>query len=254
MLRQRFVLDTTALTDTQMRKEIGSSTLCDGMRGALDLIAEVRLQFGISCYVAFPSVYDELHEFARNNGCDSDVIAKIDTWLVKKAPDRYSVMIPSRIFHEYVSFMRERINKGMNVAEETIWEAATECLFLTSEAKHKNEIEEEIEREVIGGIIGKFRNKYRSALRYGILDSAPDIDVLLLAKELDAAVVASDYGIQKWAEQLGVRFVPAASFPMMLREYLKHSSSLAYSGEGELFDNLPSPLDHQVKKNSSGRK
>ena len=228
MLRQRFVLDTTALTDTQMRKVIGSSNLCDGMRGALDLIAEVRLQFGISCYVAFPSVYDELHEFAKNNGCDGDVIAKIDTWLVKKAPDRYNVMIPSRIFHEYVSYMRERI-----------WEAAIECLFLTSEAKNKHEIEEKIEREVIGGIIGKFRNKYRSALRYGILDSAPDIDVLLLAKELDAAVVASDMGIQKWAEQLGVRFVPAASFPMMLREYLKHTPSLAYSGEGELFDNLP---------------
>ena len=71
-------------------------------------------------------------------------------------------------------------------------------------------------------IIGKFRNKYRAALRYGILDSAPDIDVLILAKELDAAVIASDYGIEKWAEQLGVRFVPANTFPMMIKEYLKH--------------------------------
>jgi len=184
-------------------------------------------------------VYDELHEFARNNKCDSDVIAKIDTWLVKKAPDRYNVTIPSRIFHEYVSYMRERINKGMGVAEDAIWNAATECLFLTSKAKHKHEIEEEIEREIIGGIIGKFRNKYRSALRYGILDSAPDIDVLLLAKELDAAVVASDIGIQKWAEQLGVRFVPANTFPMMLGEYLKHTTSLAYVGKGDMFEKVP---------------
>nr|WP_269852028.1 RNA ligase partner protein [Methanosarcina horonobensis] len=86
----------------------------------------------------------------------------------------------------------------------------------------KKEYREEVEREVIGGIIGKFRNKYRAALRYGILDSAPDIDVLILAKELDAAVIASDYGIEKWAEQLGVRFVPANTFPMMIKEYLKH--------------------------------
>jgi len=60
-------------------------------------------------------------------------------------------------------------------------------------------------------------------LRYGILDSAPDIDVLILAKELDAAVVASDFGIQKWAEELGVRFVPAHTFPMILKEYLAHA-------------------------------
>jgi predicted DNA-binding protein (UPF0278 family) len=45
--------------------------------------------------------------------------------------------------------------------------------------------------------------------------------VLLLAKELDAAVVASDIGIQKWAEQLGLRFVDAKSFPAMIKEYLK---------------------------------
>jgi len=70
--------------------------------------------------------------------------------------------------------------------------------------------------------INTARDKYRTALRYGILDSGPDIDVLLLAKELDAAVVASDMGVQKWAEQLGLRFVEAKSFPAMLKEYLQH--------------------------------
>ncbi|WP_292466345.1 RNA ligase partner protein [Methanolobus sp.] len=225
MLRQRFVLDTTALTDLQTREKLGEDGICGGMKEILDLIASSRLNLGISCYVPFPSVYKELHEFAQNNGCDSDVIAKIDTWLVKKAPDRYNVQIPSKVFHEYVSHMRERINKGMVIAEETIWDASTECLLLDTKAETKKDISFDIEKRVIGGHIGKFRNKYRSALRYGILDSAPDIDVLILAKELDAAVVASDFGIQKWAEELGVRFVPANTFPMILQEYLKHSES-----------------------------
>lgn len=224
MLRQRFVLDTTALTDMQMRDALGAENICDGMKGLLELVASVRLQLGISCYVPFPSVYDELHEFANNNKCDSEVVAKIDTWLVKKAPDRYDVQIPSKVFHEYVSHMRERINKGMVIAEDTIWNASTECLLTTTKAEQKKDIDADIERRVIGGHIGKFRNKYRAALRYGILDSAPDIDVLILAKELDAAVVAGDFGIQKWAEELGVRFVPASTFPMMLQEYLEHSS------------------------------
>ncbi|MBN2110044.1 MAG: RNA ligase partner protein [Methanosarcinaceae archaeon] len=224
MLRQRFVLDTTALTDLNAREKMGVESMCDGMRTILELIASARLQLGISCYVPFPSVYNELREFAQNNVCDQDVIAKIDTWLVKKAPDRYNVQIPSKVFHEYVSYMRERINKGMSIAEETIWDSSTDCLLITTKADDKKDIDADIERKVIGGYIGKFRNKYRSALRYGILDSAPDIDVLILAKELDAAVVASDFGIQKWAEELGVRFVPASTFPMILQEYLEHSS------------------------------
>ncbi len=225
MLRQRFVLDTTALTDLQARERLGIDGVCEGMRELLSLIASSRLKLGISCYVPFPSVYKELHEFAQNNSCDSEVIAKIDTWLVKKAPDRYNVQIPSKVFHEYVSHMRERINKGMLIAEETIWDASTECLLTDPKADNKKDISFDIEKRVIGVHIGKFRNKYRSALRYGILDSAPDIDVLILAKELDAAVVASDFGIQKWAEELGVRFVPASTFPMILKEYLKHSDA-----------------------------
>ncbi|MGA2675890.1 MAG: PIN domain-containing protein, partial [Methanobacterium sp.] len=52
--------------------------------------------------------------------------------------------------------------------------------------------------------------------------SAPDLDVLLLAKELDAGVVAADEGIKVWAERLGLRFLSAKSFPKMMKEYLKY--------------------------------
>lgn len=226
MIRQRFVLDTTALTDTLTREQEGYDGLCEGMEGILDLIAESRLKLDISCYIPYPSVYNELRDFAKRGGCEDKVLVKVDTWLVKKTPDRYEVKIPAKIFYEYVDHMRGRINKGMNVAEEAIWEASVECLFTSSKATSKREIESEIEREVIGGTISKFRDKYRNALRYGILDSAPDIDVLLLAKELDAAVVANDHGIQRWAEELGVRFVESQSFPRMLREYLNRSRPL----------------------------
>jgi len=226
MLRQRFVIDTSALTDSATREKEGYKTLCYGVNSIMDIIAEARLSYGISCYIPYPSVYNELCGFIRNNGCEDEVIDKIDTWLVKKTPDRYEVKIPSKIFYEYVDYMRSRINKGMTIAEDAIWEAATECLFLTSGAQDKKNIEVEIERDVIGSIVGKFRDKYRTALRYGILDSGPDIDVLLLAKELDAAVVASDMGVQKWAEQLGLRFVEAKSFPAMIKEYLQHKKKV----------------------------
>ncbi len=220
MMRQRFVLDTTAITDAHTREKEGFGNLSEQINATIDLIAEARLHLDISCYIPYPTVYSELRDFLKRNACQ-EVMMKIDTWLVKKTPDRFEVKIPAEIFYEYVDFMRDRINKGMAVAEEAIWDSSIECLFTTTKAKSKREIEQEIERGIIGATIAKFREKYRNALRYGILDSAPDIDVLLLAKELDAAVVASDYGVQKWAERLGLRYVEAWAFPAMLREYLK---------------------------------
>ena len=220
MLRQRFVLDTTALTDSYAWESEGYNTICEGMNAILDRIAQGRLNLGISCYVPYPSVYNEIKDFARHNNCDPHVMSKVDTWLVKKTPDRYKVKVPSKIFYEYVDFMRSRINKGMNVAEEAIWESVSRCIVLSESGMDLKAMRAELEREAVGSIVRKFREKYRAALRYGILDSAPDIDVLLLAKDLDAAVVSQDLGIQRWAEQLGLRFMESRSFPIMIKEYM----------------------------------
>lgn len=222
MLKQRFVIDTSALTDSTVHEIEGFATLKEGVSSILDTIASARLHLGISCMIPYPSVYKELTEYCRNNGCNEDIIIMIDTWLVKKTPDRYEVKLPAKIFYDYVEFMRDRINRGMGVAEESIWQASKQCLAINLEEIKPEDIELEVKRNVMGNIINKFRNKYRNTLRYGILDSAPDIDVLLLAKELDAAVVSADHGIQKWAEHLGVRYVDATSFPRMLKEYLRH--------------------------------
>ena len=220
MLRQRFVLDTTALTDSLAWESEGAASICEGMNAILDRVAEGRLHLGISCYIPYPSVYNEIKDFARHNNCDVRVLGKVDTWLVKKSPDRYKVKVPSKIFYEYVDYMRSRINKGMNISEEAIWESVSRCISLSESGTGLAEMKDEIEREIVGSIIRKFREKYRAALRYGILDSGPDIDVLLLAKELDAAVVSQDLGIQRWAEQLGLRFMESRSFPIMIKEYM----------------------------------
>jgi len=221
--RQYFVFDTTALTDVQTRKKEDWDGICEGMNGVLDLVAEARLKLNISCYVPYPTVYKEIEGFAKRHDCGQETVDAVDTWLVKKTPNRYEVQVPAGIFYEYVDHMRDRINKGMRVAEDHIRDASTDCLYVQAEDDDRpmSEVRQEVEREVIGGTISKFRDKYRNALRYGILDAAPDIDVLLLAKELDAAVVGADDGIEKWAERLGLRFVHSTSFPRMIQEYLR---------------------------------
>jgi hypothetical protein len=214
-LRQRFVLDTTAFTASKGK---GRKEFCAEVARILDLIATARTKLNISCHIPFPTVYDELKQYLTEYKCGDELLIEADTWLVKKTPNRIDVKIAAEIFYEYVKDMRERMNRAMKVAEGSIWLAAVEARMMTLKKKKK----EDIERESTGFIISDFRAKYRNALRYGTLDSAPDLDVLLLAKEMDAGVVARDEGIKKWAERLGLRYVEGEAFPKMLEEYLKH--------------------------------
>ena len=210
-MRQRFVLDTTAITDTGMRVKEGYETLCQSAHEILDLISQARLKLNISCYIPYPTVYSELVSFLKRYECEDEIFVKLDTWLVKKTPNRYEVKIPAAIFYEYVLTMRQKVNKGRRIAEEFIWESSA----TTAKIEEKDKIQVEI-----GNLVNRFREKYRNALRQGILDSTPDLDVLLLAKELEAGVVSSDAGIKKWSERMGLRFVDAMKFPRMLKEYL----------------------------------
>jgi len=224
ILRQRFVIDTTAITGSTNLNHHDDDTFIERVDNVLDLIAEARLKLDMSCYIPYPSVYNELRNFLRKNNCPDSTIAKMDTWLVKKTPDRHEVTLSADIFYSYVSDMRTRLNKGMSVAEEAIWEAATNCLNVKSGGLDAEQLELKVKKEVIGSTIGKFRERYRAALRYGILDSAPDLDVMLLAKELNAAVVSGDTGIEAWSEKLGLRYVQAQQLPMIIKEYLNKFS------------------------------
>lgn len=215
--KQRFVLDTTAFTDTQLREEFGKGELATTANFLIDLIAESRIKLNMSCHMP-PITYKEFIDYMTRYECPGSILVKTETWIVKKSPNRYDTKIPSEIFYEYVHDMRERMNKGMRISENAIWEAAVESMVRIAREEKKADIE----LEVIGNAIKDFRKRYRAALRKGTLDSAPDLDVLLLAKELNAGVVAADEGIKVWAERLGLRFLSAKSFPKMLGEYLKY--------------------------------
>ena len=217
LAKQRFVLDTTAFTDNVLREDLGNGDLTKSVDVMLDLLARSRIKLNISCHMP-PVTYKEFSDYMARYECPEEVMVKAETWIVKKTPNRYDTQIPSEIFFEYVQDIRERMNKGMKTSETAIWEAAMESMVMTSRGEEKNKIE----MEIIGKAIKDFRKKYRAALRKGTLDSAPDLDVLLLAKELGAGVVAADDGIRVWAERLGLRFLNANSFPKMLKEYLKY--------------------------------
>lgn len=203
--KQRFVFDTSAFTNALPFKKSK-----DNVKFSLDLInlvAEARMKLKISCYVPYPTVYHELILALKSRKCKENTMIKVDTWLVKKTPDRFEIKIPAEILYDYIGTVRDRMNKGLRIAEEAV-------IAANKKGKPAN-----------GDIVKSLRNKYRVALRQGILDSKEDLDVLLLAKELDAAVVTADEGIKKWAERMGLRMVEARVFPGMIKEYLKCTES-----------------------------
>lgn len=211
--RQRFVLDTTAFTDSRLVSNFEGGIIATVNRLA-ELISIGRLRLNISCYMP-PSTFAELKKFLLESKCTIREIDQVEAWVVRKAPDRYSVLLSSQVIYDYVSDVRERLDKGMSIVRRAINRATKHCErnFADENGKSREEIVEELARN--------YQEKYRQKMRRGVLDSLPDIDTLILARELGAGVVSADKGIKAWTERMGIRFVEANFFPQIILTYLE---------------------------------
>ena len=189
----------------------------DPASGVLSFANAARLELNISCYMP-PSIHDELVTILRDREISEDVISKLDTWVVRKSPDRYGVAIPAYIVYEFIEEMSDRVDRGLRVSEEALREVEQldpEQLTQQSAGDGTEQYMTEADR-----ILSKMREKYRRALRQGVLDSREDFDLLVLARELDAGVVTEDTGIISWAEDFGLRYLKGRDFPGLLEAYL----------------------------------
>jgi len=194
MKKQRFVLDTSAFTNLgKSKKEINKN-----IGELIDLICKCK-DAGVSCYTP-PLVWKELKGILEGKRISKIMINKLDAWLIQKSPSRYELLVPAEFLYEYVSEVRGRFNKGLRESEKAV---------LSVGGNRPDPL-----------VIKELRDKYRVAMRQGMLDSKEDLEVLLLAKELDAGVVATDAGIAKWAKDWGIRFIDARAFPRLIKEYI----------------------------------
>jgi RNA ligase partner protein len=206
-LKQRFVLDTSLFLTDDIRNE--DESLEETLTRLLDLIAEARLDLNISCYLP-PSIYTELTLMLDDRDVSEETISKLNTWLIKKHPDRYGVLIPAEIVYGFIEEMSERVNRGLRVSEKAVRKVEE-----ASGESDPNEYMTEVDM-----VVSELRDEYRSTLRQGVLDSREDFDLLILARELDAGVVTEDKGIIKWAESFGLRYLRGRDFPALLDDYL----------------------------------
>jgi hypothetical protein len=188
---ESFVIDTSIFTNTDVSIAFGKSPTT-ALKGFLKLISKLERP----CFYMPPSIYRELMNFVDVDKIPKDLQVKI----FQKPPRKYEMSVPAFLLYELIEDVRRRIDKGLRVAEQAVRDVVMDA-----------------ETETITNL----RKKYRSALREGIIDSKEDVDLILLAKELDGILVTADVGIMTWADKLGIRFIESRNLRGIIESLIK---------------------------------
>jgi RNA ligase partner protein len=202
-LPMKVVLDTSLFVNPDVRTSLGE-TPTEALETFLFLAAQIHI---MEFYMP-PTIFGELLNFVQKDKIPGDLLVILH----QKPPKKHELKCPAFLLYELIEDMRERVNKGLRIAEKAVRSA---------EKKKPEEIIQEL------------RRKYRDALREGIIDSKEDVDLLLLAMELDALIITADQGLIRWAEKLGIKWL----FPERFKDYLMAAirKTKRLSETGELF-------------------
>ncbi len=188
MPQRKFVMDTSLFVNPASRKKFGK-TPKSAVKGFIKKIKNIDAEFYIP-----PLIFRELMNFI-----DEKTAHELEIHIKKRSPNTHAIYLPAVVFEDFIEDVRTRMSKGLRLAEE-----------FARDNRPDNEAK-----------LRKLREKYRSALRAGILDSREDFELLLLAKELEAAVVTSDEGVIKFADKLGCEWLNAGRFYDLLTRLKK---------------------------------
>ncbi len=196
---QRLVVDTNIFFNLEEIKDLGENTT-QVMASLSDIFSSLTKSGVLEVYIPH-SVWEEILSFFDQ---EPDELKKLATIVHLKTPQREKINIPGSVVYDLLSEFRKRSYRGMKIAEEEIRNAAQQISGKGFEGSGKKEFE-----LALAPFLKKLRERYRNALRTKFIDSTADLDLLLLAKELDATLVTTDEGVLIWAKRLGVKTLPA---------------------------------------------
>lgn len=194
--KRNVVLDTSLFVNPEVRADFG-----DSPTEALETFLFLAAQIHILEFYMPPSVFEELLHFVSREKIPGDLLLLLQ----QKPPRKHELKCPGFLLYELIEEIRERINKGLRIAEKAV---------------------RSVGDQDPAELIKDMRMKYREALREGIIDSKEDVDLLLLALELDALLVTADRGLIRWAEKLGVRWLVPSGFKEYLLSAIRRSEIL----------------------------
>ena len=177
----QIVLDTSVFTNPDTARQWGATT-------PEAFATFVAVAWTAAEHVRFTmptSIFEELQTFLGEDGVPSG----FELVVALRSPNRYGMQVPGQLLYDLIEDLRRRIDRGLRVAEQAV---------------------REVQPASVDRSIARLRDQYRQALRAGLIDSREDVDVVLLAFELGAAVCSSDNGVVTWADKLGIRLVSPA--------------------------------------------
>jgi len=183
---RKVVLDTSLFVNPDVRTSLGGTPA-----EALDTFLLLADRIPAIEFYMPPSIFEELLHFVGMDRIPGDLLVILH----QKPPKMHELRIPAFLLYQLIEDMRDRVNKGLRIAEKAVRSA--------EKVRQDENIQD-------------LRRKYREALREGIIDSREDVDLLLLAMELGALLVTADKGLIAWAEKLGIEWL----FPERFRDFL----------------------------------
>lgn len=176
-MQRKYVIDTSVFTNPDGRQALGADAP-SAVAGFLQLVEREGLE------VFMPvTVYRELSNFLAE-----EQLTELRLHTTVRQPDLHNIHVPAAMFHTFIQDLRHRVNKGMSIAEKAI------------------------QRENVPENVRWVRDQYRAAVRGGMVDSTEDFEVVVLAREVGAAVVSEDRGIAHMASELGLEIFSGPEF------------------------------------------
>lgn len=198
---ERFVLDTNLFFNMENGLGIGNKTemvVVAVTKAMKKMKEEQRGEFFVP-----PKIIDEFLSFFDDK--EQPFILEFISMITVKSPDLHTAQFPAIITWQLVDDVRTRNYRGQTAAEDEIKQAAQHMLAQETLDKKDFEIQ-------LGPIVKRFRTKYRQATRFGFLDSAVDLELIVLAKEVEGFLVSTDEGVMKWGRIFGVKEMSAPMF------------------------------------------
>lgn len=197
---EKFVLDTSIFFNIEQSSSLGKTTreIIENLtQKTIDLKKQKKAVFYLP-----PRVVDELKSFFEK---EEDFIKKFLSSIIIQSPDYGKININGEVFLKLITDVRGRAYRGLAIAEEELKNMA----YLVKGRLFKSKVELQ---KAIGPVIKKFRERYRHATRFGFLDSPADLDLIILAKEIDGFLVSVDEGVINWGRIFGVKEMPVSLF------------------------------------------
>ncbi|OGK12607.1 RNA ligase partner protein [Candidatus Roizmanbacteria bacterium RIFCSPHIGHO2_02_FULL_37_15] len=206
---ERYILDANLFFNMEAGLGLGEKTEVV-VKKLTEMVNKLKAAKRAEFYMP-PRVVDEFLSFFDNK--EQQFLKNFLSGITVKSPDIAKATFPAQVFYELVADIRQRSYRGLNIGEEEIEKAGRVMLG-------KNNLSTKDFQIQIGSVVKKFRERYRQATRFGFLDSVADLDLVVLAKELDGFLISTDEGVIHWGRLFGVKETPVGVWKKKLDDLL----------------------------------